>query len=99
MNELIDNTPAGVNLDDLHVTLLGDPNSPIGGILERFQFPDGVGQFSLDPVPQHVPFLDIPLDLEQPRPPALRPTSSWASTTALPTSRRTPATSSPTSTR
>ncbi len=63
MNDLINNTPAGVNLDDLHVTLLGDPNSPIGGILERFQFPAGVGQFSLDPVPQHVPFLDIPLDL------------------------------------
>jgi hypothetical protein len=63
MNDLINNTPAGVNLDDLHVTLLGDPNSPIGGILERFQFPDGVGQFSLTPEPQHVPFLDIPLNL------------------------------------
>jgi hypothetical protein len=63
MNDLINNTPAGVNLDDLHVTLLGDPNSPIGGILDRFQFPDGVGQFSLSPEPQHVPFLDIPLDL------------------------------------
>jgi hypothetical protein len=62
MNDLINNTPAGVNLDDLHVTLLGDPNSPIGGILDRFQFPDGVGQFSLSPEPQHVPFLDIPLD-------------------------------------
>ncbi len=62
MNELINNTPAGVNLDDLHVTLLGDPNSPIGGILDRFQFPDGVGQFSVSPEPQHVPFLDIPLD-------------------------------------
>jgi hypothetical protein len=61
MNELIANNQA--NLDNLHVTLLGDPNSPIGGILDRFQFPDGVGQFSLDPVPQHVPFLDIPLDL------------------------------------
>jgi hypothetical protein len=62
MNDLINNTPASVNLDDLHVTLLGDPNSPIGGILDRFQFPDGVGQFSLSPEPQHVPFLDIPLD-------------------------------------
>ena len=43
--------------------LLGDPNSPIGGILDRFQFPDGVGAFSLSPEPQHVPFLDIPLGL------------------------------------
>jgi hypothetical protein len=63
MNDLINNTPANVNLDNLHVTLLGDPNSPIGGILDRFQFPDGVGAFSLSPEPQHVPFLDIPLSL------------------------------------
>jgi hypothetical protein len=66
MNDLISNTPSGVNLSDLsHLsfTLLGDPNSPIGGILDRFQFPDGVGAFSLSPEPQHVPFLDIPLSL------------------------------------
>ena len=63
MNDLLANTPAGVNLNDLSVTLLGDPNSPIGGILDRFQFPDGVGTFSLTPEPQHVPFLDIPLSL------------------------------------
>jgi hypothetical protein len=63
MNDLINNTPAGVNLNDLSVTLLGDPNSAIGGILDRFQFPDGVGAFSLSPEPQHVPFLDIPLSL------------------------------------
>jgi PE-PPE domain len=62
MNDLIKN-PDGANLNDLSVTLLGDPNSPIGGILDRFQFPDGVGQFSLSPEPQHVPFLDIPLSL------------------------------------
>jgi PE-PPE domain len=64
MNNLINNTPAGVNLSDLHVTLLGDPNSAIGGILDRFQFPDGVGAFSSTPEPQQVPFLDIPLELE-----------------------------------
>ena len=64
MNDLINNTPAGVNLSDLSVTLLGDPNSPIGGILDRFQFPDGVQAFSLDSAPQHVPFLNIPLSLE-----------------------------------
>jgi PE-PPE domain len=63
MNDLLNNTPAGVNLNDLSVTLLGDPQSPIGGILDRFQFPDGVGAFSLSPEPQHVPFLDIPLSL------------------------------------
>jgi len=63
MNDLINNTPSGVNLSDLNFTLLGDPNSPIGGILDRFQFPDGVGQFSLSPEPQHLPFLDIPLSL------------------------------------
>ena len=49
MNELIADDQA--NLGNLHVTLLGDPNSPIGGILGRFQFPDGVGQFSLTPSP------------------------------------------------
>ena len=64
MNNLINSTPDGVNLGDLNFTLLGDPNSPIGGILDRFQVPDGVGAFSLSPEPQHVPFLDIPLSLE-----------------------------------
>ncbi len=63
MNSLLNNTPAGVDLHDLHITLLGDPNSPIGGMLDRFQFPDGVGAFSLSPAPQHVPFLDIPMSL------------------------------------
>jgi hypothetical protein len=63
MNDLLNNTPPGVNLNDLSVTLLGDPNSPIGGILDRFQFPDGVGHFSLSPEPQQVPFLDIPVSL------------------------------------
>jgi len=72
MNDLINNTPANVDLSHLSVTLLGDPNSPIGGILDRFQFPDGVGDFSLSPEPQHVPFLDIPLDL------ATTPTSGIA---------------------
>ena len=62
MNQLIDsNNP---NLDHLHVTLLGDPNNAVSGILDRFQFPDGVGQFSLDPEAQHVPFLNIPVGLD-----------------------------------
>jgi PE-PPE domain len=68
MNDLINNpTAAGldsnVDLSNLHFVLLGDPNSPIGGILDRFQFPDGVGAFSLSPEPQHLPFLGIPLSL------------------------------------
>jgi PE-PPE domain len=63
MNQLIADDQT--NLDHLHVTLLGDPNSAIGGILDRFQFPDGVGAFSVTPEPQHVPFLDIPVGLEQ----------------------------------
>ncbi|WIM87764.1 PE-PPE domain-containing protein [Candidatus Mycobacterium wuenschmannii] len=51
MNQLIDsNNP---NLDNLHVTLLGDPNNVVSGILDRFQFADGT----------HLPFLNIPLDL------------------------------------
>ncbi|MBO0864846.1 MAG: PE-PPE domain-containing protein [Mycobacterium sp.] len=48
---------------NLHVVLLGDPNSPIGGILDRFQFPDGVQAFSLQPAPQHLPFLDVSLSM------------------------------------
>lgn len=62
MNELINSHDP--NLDHLHVTLLADPNNPVSGILDRFQFPDGVGQFSLDPEPQHVPFLGIPMGLD-----------------------------------
>lgn len=65
MNELIAAHQADPSyLDPLHVTLLGDPNSAIGGILDRFQFSDGVGQFSLSPEPQHIPFLGIPMGLE-----------------------------------
>ena len=62
MNQLIDsNNP---HLDNLHVTLLGDPNNAVSGILDRFQFSDGVGQFSVDPEPQHIPFLGIPMGLD-----------------------------------
>ncbi|HEY1838647.1 MAG TPA: PE-PPE domain-containing protein [Mycobacterium sp.] len=64
MDNLLNNTPPNVDLDNLHVTLLGDPNSAIGGILDRFQFPDGFGAFSLTPEGQHIPFLDIPMSLE-----------------------------------
>ena len=46
MNQLI--ADGQTNLGNLHVTLLGDPNSPIGGILDRFQFPDGVGAVQPD---------------------------------------------------
>jgi hypothetical protein len=62
MNQLISEDQA--DLSNLHVTLLGDPNSPIGGILDRFQFPDGVSAFSLTPEPQQIPFLDIPMSTD-----------------------------------
>jgi hypothetical protein len=68
MNDLIQNAEAGTagwptlsKLSNLHVVLTGDPNSPIGGILDRFQFPDTVAPFSLTPAMQHVPFVNIPL--------------------------------------
>lgn len=53
MQNLISKTPAGVDLSNLHTVLLGDPNNPIGGILDRLQFPDD----------QHVPFVNIPLSI------------------------------------
>lgn len=67
MNNLIDNPPAGLSaeeLNNLHVMLVGDPNNPIGGILTRFQFPDGTGPFGLNSSPQHLPFLNVPLSTE-----------------------------------
>ncbi|MEB3019888.1 PE-PPE domain-containing protein [[Mycobacterium] crassicus] len=58
MNNLIANAGTAGNptldqLGNLHVVLIGDPNNPIGGILDRFQFPDD----------QHLPFVNIPLSL------------------------------------
>ncbi len=53
----------GMTDPNLHFVLTGDPNSPIGGILDRFQFPDGVTAFSLDSAPQHLPFLNVPLSM------------------------------------
>jgi hypothetical protein len=63
MDNLVANPPTGADLSNLHFTLVGDPNSPIGGILDRFQFPDGIKAFSLEPVPQHLPFLNVPLSI------------------------------------
>ncbi|OMC09716.1 hypothetical protein A5735_18670 [Mycolicibacter heraklionensis] len=40
-------------LDNMNVVLIGDPNNPIGGILDRFAFPGD----------QHLPFVNIPLSL------------------------------------
>lgn len=54
--------PTMDQLGNLHVVLIGDPNNPIGGILDRFQFPDGVGPYFASQ-PQHVPFVNIPLGL------------------------------------
>jgi hypothetical protein len=68
MNDLIENAgttgwPTLDELKNLHVVLNGDPNTPTGGILDRFQFPDGIEKFSLAPAMQHVPFLNIPLGI------------------------------------
>ena len=65
MNNLLNNPPPGdlYKPSDLHVVLLGDPNSQLGGVLDRFQFPDGIQAFSLASAPQHLPFLDVPLSL------------------------------------
>lgn len=53
----------GVDTSNLQVVLVGDPNSPIGGILTRFQFPDGLKPFSFESAPQHLPFLNVPLSI------------------------------------
>ncbi|WP_082947321.1 PE-PPE domain-containing protein [Mycolicibacter sinensis] len=58
MNDLITNAgaagyPTLDQLGNLHFVLIGDPNNAIGGILDRFQFPDD----------QHLPFVNIPLSL------------------------------------
>ncbi|HEU4362933.1 MAG TPA: PE-PPE domain-containing protein [Mycobacterium sp.] len=64
MNDLIANSPGGsYDPANLHFVLLGDPNDPIGGVLTRFDFPYGVQAFSLQPAPQHLPFLNIPLSI------------------------------------
>lgn len=59
MNSLIANAgtagyPTLDQLGNMHVVLIGDPNNPIGGILDRFEFPGD----------QHLPFVNIPLSLE-----------------------------------
>lgn len=64
MYDLIANPPGGgYDPTNVRFVLLGDPNSPIGGVLTRFDFPYGVQPFSLQPAPQHLPFLNIPLSI------------------------------------
>lgn len=64
MQQLLANPPSDPDYDpaNLHYVLLGDPNNQLGGILTRFQFPDGIGPY-FSSIPQHVPFLDIPLNI------------------------------------
>ncbi|MGV0625463.1 PE-PPE domain-containing protein [Mycolicibacter minnesotensis] len=59
MQGLLANAPGG-SFDPLNLAfvLLGDPASPIGGILNRLHFAEG-----LDGLMQHVPFLNIPLGI------------------------------------
>jgi len=59
MQKLLADVPGGsYDPDNLHFVLIGDPNSPIGGILSRLHFADG-----LDGNMQHIPFLGIPLGI------------------------------------
>lgn len=60
MHNLIATAPGGdYDPANLHFVLIGDPNSPIGGILTRLHFPDG-----LDGAMQHIPFLNIPVGID-----------------------------------
>ncbi|ORW64834.1 PE-PPE domain-containing protein [Mycolicibacter senuensis] len=59
MQKLLADAPGGsYDPDNLNFVLLGDPNSPIGGILSRLAFADG-----FDGNMQHIPFLGIPLGI------------------------------------
>ncbi|WP_234787494.1 PE-PPE domain-containing protein [Mycolicibacter sinensis] len=59
MQKLLADAPGGsYDPDNLHFVLIGDPNSPIGGILSRLHFADG-----LDGNMQHIPFLGIPVGI------------------------------------
>ena len=63
MQDLIENPPGGdYDPDHLRFVLIGDPNNPIGGMLTRMQFSDGVGPY-FSSIAQHVPFLNIPLNI------------------------------------
>lgn len=60
MHNLLADAPGGAyDPENLSFVLIGDPNSPIGGILTRLHFPDG-----LDGGMQHIPFLNIPLGID-----------------------------------
>jgi hypothetical protein len=64
LNNLVANPPGGFfDPANLHLVLLGDPNNPIGGMLTRLHFSDGVAPFTLDGAPQHLPFLNVPLGI------------------------------------
>ncbi|MEB3019889.1 PE-PPE domain-containing protein [[Mycobacterium] crassicus] len=59
MQKLLADAPGGsYDPDNLHFVLIGDPNSPIGGILSRLDFSAG-----LDGGMQHIPFLGIPVGI------------------------------------
>lgn len=67
MNNLLANAgkagfPTADQLQNLHSVIIGDPNNPVSGILDRYQFPEGIGP-NFAPQPQHVPFVNIPLGI------------------------------------
>lgn len=58
INLLADAPGGGYDPDNLHFVLVGDPNSPLGGVLTRFPaYP------VLSDQPVHLPFLGIPLSI------------------------------------
>jgi len=60
MHNLLADAPGGAyDPDNLHFVLIGAPNNPVGGMLARLNFPDG-----LDGNMQHIPFLNIPVGIE-----------------------------------
>lgn len=60
MHSVLANAPGGdYDPANLHFVLIGDPLNPIGGMLTRLHFPDG-----LDGGLQHIPFLNIPVGID-----------------------------------
>lgn len=60
MHSLLADAPGGAyDPDNVNFVMIGDPNSPIGGILTRLHMPDG-----FDGAMQHIPFVNIPMGIE-----------------------------------
>lgn len=70
MHSLLADAPGGgYDPANLNAVMIGDPTSPIGGILTRLAMPDG-----FDGAMQHIPFVNIPMGI------APTPTEPFATT-------------------